>query len=159
MSRDRVRPMQQGDLERIAELEKICFRTPWSKAALADELKNSAAHYLVCERDGLVIAYAGMWVLFDEAHVTNVAVAPEFRRLGLGRRMMLCMMRAALLFGATGMTLEVREHNYAAQALYAALGFEKAGERKGYYHDSGESAYILWNRDISLTLQRQNASI
>ena len=76
------RPMQKGDVERVAELERICFRTPWSRAALAGELKNDVAHYLVGECDGRVIAYAGMWVLFDEAHITNVAVDPAFRRRG-----------------------------------------------------------------------------
>lgn len=151
--------MQAKDLDRVEELEKICFRTPWSRAALASELKNSVAHYLVCECCGTVVAYAGMWVLYDEAHITNVAVAPEERGRGLGRRMMLCMMRAALLFKATSMTLEVREHNYVAQSLYTSLDFEKAGERKGYYYDTGESAYIMWNRDIALTLGRQSVSI
>jgi len=73
------RPMQKADVERVAELERICFRTPWSRAALAGELKNDVAHYLVGECDGRVIAYAGMWVLFDEAHITNVAVDPAFR--------------------------------------------------------------------------------
>lgn len=159
MSRDIIRPMREYDVDRIAELERICFRTPWSRKAIADELTNGSAHYLVCERERLVIAYAGMWVILDEAHITNVAVAPEFRRDGLGRRMMLCMMRQALLYGAAQMTLEVREHNLAAQSLYDSLDFEKAGERKGYYYDTGESAYIMWNRDVALTVQKQDASI
>ncbi|HWQ58700.1 MAG TPA: ribosomal protein S18-alanine N-acetyltransferase [Clostridia bacterium] len=159
MNRDIIRPMREGDVDRIAALEKLCFRTPWSRNAIADELKNAAAHYLVCEREGLVIAYAGMWVVLDEAHITNVAVALEYRGQGLGRRMMLCMMRAARLYGAREMTLEVRERNFVAQSLYRSLDFEKAGERKGYYFDTGENAYILWNRDIALTLQKQNVSI
>lgn len=159
MNRDVVRPMREADVDRIAELEKICFRTPWSRSAIADELRNRAAHYLVCERDALVIAYAGMWVILDEAHITNVAVAPEYRGQGLGKRMMLCMMRSAVLYGATDMTLEVREHNLVAQSLYRSLDFDKAGERKGYYFDTGESAYIMWNRNIGLTLQKQRASI
>jgi len=153
MSRDLIRPMRPGDVDRIAELEKLCFRTPWSRNAIADELKNTAAHYLVCEREEVVIAYAGMWVILDEAHITNIAVAPEYRRCGLGRRMMLCAMRTARLYGAAQMTLEVRETNFAAQALYASLDFEMAGARKGYYFDTGESAFILWNRDIAHTLE------
>lgn len=153
MSRDLIRPMRPDDVDRIAELEKLCFRSPWSRSAIAGELKNPAAHYLVCERGGIVIAYAGMWIILDEAHVTNVAVAPECRQQGLGRRMMLCAMRAARLYGAEQMTLEVRETNLAAQSLYASLDFEMAGARKGYYFDTGESAYILWNRDIARTLE------
>lgn len=151
--------MQAGDVDRIAELERICFRTPWSRNAIADELKNKAAHYLVCERGGLVISYAGMWIIFDEAHITNVAVAPEYRGQRIGRRMMLCMMRAARLYDASRMTLEVREHNLVAQSLYQSLDFIKEGERKGYYYDTGESAYIMWNSDIDLTLKKQGASI
>lgn len=153
------RPMQRGDLDRIAELERICFRTPWSKAALAGELKNDIAHYLVGECDGRVIAYAGMWVMFDEAHITNVAVDPTFRRHGIGRRLMLAMMRTAKLFGASLMTLEVRETNHGAQALYFGLDFENAGRRKRYYTDTGEDAFILWNHDIGLTLQKHDGSI
>ena len=144
------RPMQKGDVERVAELERICFRTPWSRAALAGELKNDVAHYLVGECDGRVIAYAGMWVLFDEAHI---------RRRGLGRRLMLCMMRTARLFGAAMMTLEVRETNLGAQALYAGLGFLREGRRKGYYTDTGEDAFLLWNHDIALTLAHADDSI
>lgn len=157
--REIVRPMRADDVDRIAELEKLCFRTPWTRNAIAGELKNDAAHYLVCERAGQVIAYAGMWVILDEAHITNVAVDPACRRLGLGRRMMLCMMQTARLYGAMQMTLEVRAQNHAAQALYNALDFEMAGVRRGYYYDTGEDAHILWNRDIALTLQKQHANI
>lgn len=156
---DIVRPMQSMDVERVAQLERICFRTPWSKDALAGELKNRIAHYLVFERDGKVIAYAGMWVIYEEAHITNVAVDPQFRRQGIAKRVMLCMMRTARLFNATEMTLEVRENNLPAQALYALLDFEKAGVRKGYYTDTGEAAYIMWNHNIALTLARHNIKI
>lgn len=146
-----IRPMQKADLDRIAELERICFRSPWSKAALAGELKNNVAHYLVGEVGGRAVAYAGMWVMFEEAHVTNVAVDPLFRRQGLGKRMMRALMRSALLYGAAMMTLEVREGNFGAQAMYASLGFVCEGRRKGYYTDTGEDAFILWNHDIALT--------
>ena len=144
---DIVRPMQAMDIDRVYELEKTCFRTPWSRDSLAGELKNKIAHYLVLERDGRVVAYAG------------VAVDPAFRRQGIAKRVMLCMMRTARLFDATEMTLEVRENNFGAQALYSQLDFEKAGVRKGYYTDTGEAAYIMWNRDIGLTLEKSNVTI
>lgn len=156
---DIVRPMQAMDIDRVYELERTCFRTPWSRQSLKDELTNSIAHYLVFERDKTVIAYAGMWIIYDEAHITNVAVDPDFRRQGIAKRVMLCMMRTARLFDATQMTLEVRENNFGAQALYAQLDFEKAGVRKGYYTDTGEAAYIMWNSDIGLTLSKSNVSI
>lgn len=156
---DIVRPMQAMDIDRVYELERLCFRTPWSRESLAGELKNSIAHYLVLERDKRVIGYAGMWVIYDEAHITNVAVDPQFRRQGLAKRIMLCMMRTARLFDAAQMTLEVRENNFGAQALYAQLDFERAGVRKGYYTDTGEAAYIMWNRDIGLTLSKSDVTI
>ena len=95
---DIVRPMQAMDIDRVYELEKTCFRTPWSRDSLAGELKNKIAHYLVLERDGRVVAYAGMWIIYEEAHITNVAVDPAFRRQGIAKRVMLCMMRTARLF-------------------------------------------------------------
>ena len=159
IEKDIIRPMCEADVDRMAVLEKLCFRTPWSRASIAGELKNKAAHYLVCERAGEVIGYAGMWVIMDEAHITNVAVDPLHRREGLGRRIMLCMMRAAALFGAERMTLEVRENNIPAQTLYLGLGFTKAGERKGYYFDTGEAAHIMWNNDIALTLKNHGVII
>jgi ribosomal-protein-alanine N-acetyltransferase len=146
--------MTRKDVARIAELEKICFRSPWSEGALRSEMGNIIAYYGVMEYAGEIIAYGGMWVFFGEAHITNVAVAPEFRGRGLGRAMMLHLMRTALHKKADAMTLEVRETNAVAQNLYASLGFEKAGERKGYYGDTGESAYIMWNSHISETLER-----
>lgn len=143
------RDMRAADVERIAELEKICFRSPWSESAIRGELRNKLAHYQVAVHENQVIAYAGMWVFLGEAHITNVAVAPEHRQKGLGRALMLHMMKTAQQHKANAMTLEVRESNIAAQTLYFHLGFEKAGVRKAYYSDTGEAAWILWQNDIA----------
>ena len=145
--------MEKGDIKRVAELEKLCFRTPWSENALKSELKNRVAVYRVGLLDDRIITYAGMWVMFDEAHITNVAVDPECRGHGYGRRIMLTMMQAALQHGAERMTLEVREHNAVAQNLYYSMGFYKNGVRKRYYSDSGEDAFILWNDSIIKVLE------
>ncbi len=151
------RPMTKADLPAVAELEIQCFRSPWTLNMLKGELKNRLAHYHVLELDGKIIAYAGMWVLFEEAHITNVAVSPDHRRNGYGRRIMLESMRAAVTFHATQMTLEVRETNFGAQALYEGLGFQMAGRRKKYYSDTGEDAFILWNKDIVKTIEQLHA--
>lgn len=151
------RPMTTADLPAVAEMEKICFRSPWSERMLRGELKNRLAHYHVIEQDGKLIAYAGMWVLFEEAHITNVAVLPDYRRQGLGQRIMLESMKAAVALNATQMTLEVRESNLGAQALYEGLGFVSAGRRKKYYSDTGEDALILWNTDIVKTIGQLHA--
>ncbi len=152
-----IRRMLHEDVPRVAELERMCFRTPWSANALAGELDNAVATYIVALIDGVIVGYAGMWVLFDEAHMNNIAVAPEYRGRGIGRSMILRLMRIALKKGAERMTLEVRESNHSAQRLYAALGFAYAGIRKGYYTDTGENALILWNDCIIQTYEKNIA--
>lgn len=156
MSEYLFRDMTSRDTKRIAELEKLCFRSPWSEHSLRDELKNKIAHYRVIEYEGVVIAYAGMWVLFEEAHITNVAVEPQSRGKGLGRAIMLDMMRTAAIHKACSMTLEVRESNMIAQTLYYSLDFKNAGRRRKYYSDTGEDAFILWNNDINATAKRES---
>jgi len=146
------RPMEKRDVARIAELEKVCFRSPWSKASIAKELKNPIAHYQVGELDGVVMAYGGMWVLFDEAHITNVAVAPGYRGRGFGRLLMERMISTAILHRASRMTLEVRISNEVARNLYSSMGFTVAGRRKKYYADTGEDGLIMWHESIRQAL-------
>lgn len=143
-----IRPMKGPDVARVAEIERICFITPWSYESLYKELKNKFAHYLVIEINGNIVGYGGMWIYLGEAHVTNIAVEPEFRRRGLARILMQSMMKLAAENKASCMSLEVRERNIAAQALYKSLGFKKEGVRKRYYSDTGEDAHIMWNYDI-----------
>ena len=149
-----VRPMTKRDVSRVHEIEVQSFRTPWSKLSLLGELRNDLARYYVAEEAGRVVGYGGMWLLFDEAHITNVAVAPEARGRHLGRYLLYGMMRAAHERGAERMTLEVRETNATAQSLYFSFDFEKQGYRKRYYEDTGEGAYLLWNDDLGATLEK-----
>lgn len=153
-----VRPMRKGDIDRVYEIEVKSFRTPWSKHSLQGELKNDVAHYMLLEEDGLVVAYGGMWVLFDESHMTNIAVHPDFRGKGYGRMLFVAMMAEAEKLGATRMTLEVRETNTVAQSLYYSLDFQKEGYRRRYYEDTGEGAYLLWNGHVAGTVGK-NACI
>lgn len=111
-------------------------------------LQNSFAYYVVALKEGKVVGYGGMWIILDEAHITNVAVHPAFRMKHIGRALMLEMMRRALFAGVTRMTLEVRPSNYAARRLYTALGFEERGLRKRYYTDTNEDAIIMWKDDL-----------
>lgn len=149
-----LRKMTAEDVKRVAELEAICFRTPWSYNSLLGELSNDVAYYVVAVCDGTVVGYAGVWIMFDEAHMTNIAVDPEYRCRGIGRAMILKLMETALKHGAERMTLEVRENNHNAQRLYASLGFAYAGTRKHYYTDTGENALILWNDCIIETFEK-----
>ena len=148
-----IRPMARPDVPSVHDIERVCFRSPWSKMALFGELRNDVARYLVVVRDGKIIGYAGMWVLFDEAHVTNVAILPEHRRKGYAKRLMLAMMECAFRLDASMMTLEVRAGNLGAQSLYQGLDFQQNGLRPRYYSDTGEDALLMWNMDIRQTLK------
>ena len=109
--------------------------------------------YIVAELNGKIVGYAGMWQMFDEAHMTNIAVAAEYRCRGIATNLILCLMQTAKANGGKRMTLEVREFNHKAQRVYSALGFRYAGTRRKYYSDTGENALILWNDSIDNTLR------
>ncbi len=149
-----VRPMTKRDISRVYEIEVQSFRSPWSKLSLLGELHNDLAHYYVAVEEDRVVGYGGMWLIFDEAHITNIAIAPENRGRHLGRYLLCGMMTAAHEQGAEKMTLEVRETNRVAQNLYYSFGFEKQGYRKRYYEDTGEGAYLLWNQDLGAALEK-----
>ncbi|HPY36875.1 MAG TPA: ribosomal protein S18-alanine N-acetyltransferase [Clostridia bacterium] len=153
----KFRPMSVEDIPFVAQMEQVCFTSPWSERMLRAELKNRFAHYIVLETETDLIAYAGMWIMFNEAHITNVAVMPQYRRRGLGRSIMLECMKKALSLGATQMSLEVRVSNQAARNLYSNLGFTSEGRRKRYYEDTGEDALILWNHDVLATIEELRA--
>lgn len=153
-----VRAMRKADVKAVYEIEVRSFRTPWSYRSLMGELKNNVAHYIVMEKDGEIIGYCGMWVLFEEAHITNIAVHPSFRGAGYGKQLLHASMRVAASFGAEMMTLEVRETNAVAQNMYGEMDFLEQGRRKRYYTDTGEDALLLWNRKIVKTIE-QNACL
>lgn len=139
------RPMKLDDIKSICDIEKESFPTPWTAGAFQNELTNNHfAHYLVMELDGAIAGYGGMWVIMDEAHVTNIAVRGVYRGKKLGERLLLELRRMANQNGAKRMTLEVRVSNRVAQNLYEKLGFRSVGVRKGYYTDNNEDALIMW---------------
>ncbi|MCL4520223.1 MAG: ribosomal protein S18-alanine N-acetyltransferase [Firmicutes bacterium] len=141
----RIRDMYLTDLDRIVEIESRSFPTAWSRSAFQSELvENTFATYLVLDFHGKVVAYGGMWLILDEAHVTNVAVHPDFRGHHLGETMMVGLMTRGKQLGAARMTLEVRRGNDIAQNLYKKLGFVQLGVRRGYYTDTREDAFIMW---------------
>lgn len=148
-----VRAMTKKDIAGVHRIETLSFRTPWSKWSLLGELKNDVAHYVVAEQDGKLIGYCGMWVLFEEAHITNIAIDPAFRGNGYGKQLLIGAMQVARHFGAEAMTLEVRETNHTAQSLYRKFDFEQQGRRRKYYTDTGEDALLLWNRKILCAIE------
>lgn len=137
--------MSLEHLKEVLAIEKNSFPTPWSRYAFTYELtQNEFAFYSVALSGRKVVGYAGMWLILDEAHVTNLAVHPEYRGRHVGRELMRELMRRAAMLGATRMTLEVRTSNQVARHLYAALGFVECGRRWGYYTDTNEDALIMW---------------
>ncbi|WP_289142522.1 ribosomal protein S18-alanine N-acetyltransferase [uncultured Brevibacillus sp.] len=137
--------MTMQDVGAVAELERLSFSTPWPHDAFVNELTmNPNARYVVVVHQNRIVAYCGMWIVLDEAHITNVAVHPLFRGKKIGLGLMLKMMSVARSFGAQSMTLEVRPSNVAARNMYIRLGFKEHGVRKGYYSDNNEDAIIMW---------------
>ena len=139
-----VRRMTLDDVERVSAIEAEAFPRPWTVADFRHELtENKVARYLVVEEAGEVAAFAGVHVIIDQGHVTNIAVAEQHRGKGYGRLVTAALMQYAANLGATYLTLEVRASNQAAQNLYASLGFIKVSVRKRYYEDTGEDAWLM----------------
>ncbi|WP_254450286.1 ribosomal protein S18-alanine N-acetyltransferase [Cohnella herbarum] len=139
------RLMNLHDIDAIVDIEREAFTAPWSAEAFRNELThNLFAKYMVMELDEDVIGYGGMWLIIDEAHVTNIAVRAEYQGKGYGKSLLREMMRTAYFLGARRMTLEVRVSNERAQSLYRKMGFVPSGVRPAYYSDNLEDALIMW---------------
>ena len=144
-----VGPMRLEDVGAVHEIEQLSFRTPWPSYAFEQELKgNRLARYLVARAGDRIVGFAGIWMMVDEAHVTTFGVHPEWRRQAIGRQLLLNLTELAIAIGARRMTLEVRETNEAAQALYRTFGFEIAGRRTAYYSDDGEDALVMTTPEL-----------
>jgi ribosomal-protein-alanine N-acetyltransferase len=141
-----VRPFDLDDVPRVADLEARVQPRPWTVGVFTDELGAADRVYLVAEEGETLLGYTGAMVTGEDAHVTNLAVAPERRRQGVGRRLMVELIAAVVARGARHLTLEVRPGNTAARALYTSLGLAPVGVRPGYYGD--DDALILWARDV-----------
>lgn len=139
------RLMELEDIDQILKIEQASFPTPWSRQAFENELLlNQYAIYIVLEDSEQVFGYCGLWLIMDEAHITNIALLPEYRGKKYGEMLLRKVMEVAKEGGAKKMTLEVRVSNYVAQSLYRKLGFQEGAIRKGYYTDNQEDALIMW---------------
>jgi ribosomal-protein-alanine N-acetyltransferase len=136
--------MRFEDLDSIMEIEENSFTTPWSRKAFEGELLNEFALYHCLEFDGKLVAYVGLWQVFDEGHITNVAVLPSYRGLGLSKILLTNLFDMCPDKGIEKLTLEVRKSNTVAIKLYENLGFFAAGLRPNYYSKPTEAAVIMW---------------
>ena len=140
----RIVPMTADHLDEVAELERICFSTPWSRNMLAEELDNACSAFLVAVDDsGRVVGYAGLQVVLDEGYITNIAVRPEYRRQGIAGKLLQVFLDFGQANGLAFLTLEVRASNYDAIALYGSRGFRSVGRRRNYYEHPKEDAIIM----------------
>lgn len=140
-----IRKMETADIGQVMVVEHDAFEVPWSEQAFHNELSsNHFATYFVAEYRGQIIGYCGVWVIIDEAHVTNIAVLSSYRGKKIGEGLLRHVIGFAKLRGARSMSLEVRVSNQVAQNLYRKLGFENGGIRKNYYTNNSEDALVMW---------------
>jgi ribosomal-protein-alanine N-acetyltransferase len=146
--------MNEDDLPVVLEIDRLSFPIPWSERTYRFELKdNQAARLKVAEvyEDGRlrIIGYVGFWFIVDEAHISTLAVHPDYRGQGIGEQLLQDALHDAVIRGALVATLEVRVSNDAAVSLYRKFGFEIIGQRQRYYRDNNEDALLMILNDIN----------
>jgi ribosomal-protein-alanine N-acetyltransferase len=151
----RIEEMRLADIPEVQAIERASFTSPWPPQAYRAELEtNRLASYLVARIDGGIVAFGGMWLMVDEAHITTFAVHPGWRRRRIGERLLLAMLALAEDRGAREATLEVRLSNLGARRLYEKYGFRPVGLRPHYYRDDGEDALIMTTDVLSSATMR-----
>jgi len=139
-----VGPMALDDLPEVHRIEQASFSVPWPDDAYRSELRaNRLASYLVVRSEESLVAYGGIWLMVDEAHITTFAVDPAWRRQRVGETLLLALLDVAVSRRAREATLEVRLSNLPARRLYEKYGFRPVGLRPRYYSDNGEDALIM----------------
>ncbi|WP_405099267.1 ribosomal protein S18-alanine N-acetyltransferase [Oceanobacillus sp. FSL H7-0719] len=145
MNRLSIRRMEVHDVPQVLEVERASFTTPWTTDIFYHELTdNMHAHYYVVVLDDRIVGYAGMWVVIDEAQITNIAILPDFRGHKLGEKLFQHVLLTAVKLGAIRLSLEVRKSNIVAQKMYRKFGLVPGGIRKNYYTDNQEDAIVMW---------------
>jgi ribosomal-protein-alanine N-acetyltransferase len=170
-----IEPMQLRDVAEVMEIEGLSFPSPWSARAYRYELQqNNLSHYLVARpqrtlarkepgfwaglqraigvavpSEASILGYGGFWLMAGEAHISTIAVRPEWRRRGIGELLLVAMLELAVELGGDLATLEVRVSNVVAQSLYQKYGFAKVGLRPHYYSDRGEDALIMTTKHLT----------
>ena len=136
-------PMTQDHVAQIAQLEKLCFQDPWSENSIASELDNRLSLWLVALDRETVVGYVGSQSVMGWADMMNIAVRPDYRRMGIAKELVERLVAALHECDVSCLTLEVRVSNEPAKALYKQLGFVPVGRRPNYYRNPKEDALIL----------------
>ncbi len=159
----RFRQMRLEDVEQVYAIDVLSFALPWSERSYRFEiLENQTSRNWVAEATDaqgeiLIVGMVVTWVILDEAHVATIAVHPDFRRLGIGQRLLARTLLDDAAHGATQAFLEVRRGNQAALAMYARFGFEVTGVRPRYYVDNNEDALLMTLKPIRVGVLQQYA--
>jgi ribosomal-protein-alanine N-acetyltransferase len=160
ITRVEIAPMTAENIPAVLEIERRSFATPWPRDAYTHELDhNRTAVYLVARQDDVIVGYAGMWVVMDEAHITTIAVDPPLRGMGIGESLLIALVDRAIERRARWIQLEVRRSNVVAQNLYRKYGFRDVGVRRHYYSDNGEDAVVMWTGNVLEEFQERYRSL
>ncbi|MDY0410484.1 ribosomal protein S18-alanine N-acetyltransferase [Virgibacillus soli] len=140
-----IRKMELDDIADVYTVDSASFPVPWTKEIFYQEIAlNSHAYYYVLLLDEHIVGYVGMWIVEDDAQITNIAILPSFRGLKLGEKLFRFSIQMAMYHGAERLSLEVRESNIVAQNMYRKFGLVPGGIRKKYYTDNKEDAIVMW---------------
>jgi len=139
-----IRKMTLEDMPSVIDLDQKSFSLPWPERSFRFELTaNSASRCWVAELDGKIVGMIVVWLIIDEAHVATIATHPDFRRRGIGTKLLSHALRLMMDEGASSSFLEVRESNFSAQEMYRKFGYEVSGRRPRYYKDNNEDAILM----------------
>lgn len=139
-----IRKMTEADLEQVVSIDQVSFSLPWPPRSFDYEVSdNHVSRAWVAELDGRVVAMMVGWLMVDELHIATIATHPEYRKRGIGRKLLVHAVDAARSEGIVRAFLEVREGNAAAINMYHGLGFVEDGRREGYYADNHEDAILM----------------
>lgn len=139
-----IRKMTLEDIPAVVQLDQVSFSLPWPERSFRFEVTdNPASRCWVAEIDRRIAGMVVAWLFVNEVHIATIATHPDFRRLGIGSRLLAHTLLQALEEGARSSFLEVRESNLAAQELYRKFGYEEAGRRRRYYRDNDEDAILM----------------
>lgn len=140
-----IRKMVMNDIGQVMDVDRVSFSNPWTEDIFQLEIgKNDQAYYYVMTLDQKVIGYIGMWVVIDDAQITNIAISPSYRGHKFGEKLFGFACQQALAMGVKHLSLEVRVSNRVAQNMYRKFGLVPGGIRKNYYTDNREDAIIMW---------------
>lgn len=139
-----IRKMTLEDVPSVIDLDQKSFSLPWPERSFRFELTaNPASRCWVADFDGRIVGMIVVWLIIDEAHVATLATHPDFRRRGIGTKLLSHALRHMIDEGARSSFLEVRESNSSAQDMYRKFGYEASGRRPRYYKDNNEDAILM----------------